>query len=89
MYIHDFEYKHILDEYFINNNKVTNQTHIDLINNINFNVLKLDKVIFIKIINTNVGHAIGNILRTIYYVKTNNLDDYDIVVPDDINFSPF
>ena len=88
-YIHDFEYKHILDDYFINNNKVTNQTHIDLINNINFNILELDKVVFIKIFYTNVGHAIGNILNTIYYVKTNNLDDYDIVVPDDINYSPF
>jgi capsular polysaccharide biosynthesis protein len=88
VYIHDYEFKHVLD--YIVSNKVSNPYHIDLLNNHNFSTIFLDKAIFIKFIHTNAGHAFGNIMNTIYYLHENNLNDYNIVITEDlIEFSTF
>ena len=88
LYINDFEYPLVMN-YFVSTN-ITNQEHIKLLNNINFNIINIDKAIPIKVIHTNAGHAYGNIMYQIYYIKTHNLDDYKIIITEDlINFSKF
>ena len=75
-YIHDFEFKLVM-EFFKNLDNIKNEEHIDLLNNKDFTILELDKVIFIKHIHTNAGHAFGNIMNTIYKLKNIDLSNYN------------
>ena len=52
-----------------------------------FDTLEIDKGILIKNLYTNAGHSFGNITRIIYKIfnETNdNIDDFKIIVPEDL-----
>lgn len=84
-YIHDFEFKPITDRFLFNKD----DSNLILLNK-DFTILELDKVIFIKFIHDNAGHALGNIMNTIYKLKDIDLSDYKIIITEDlINFSYF
>lgn len=90
LYINDFECTRVMNYFVVNNTNITNQEHIKLLNNINFNIINIDKAIVIKVLYDNAGHAYGNIMDQIYYIKKDNLDDYKIIITEDlINFSSF
>jgi capsular polysaccharide biosynthesis protein len=88
-YFHDFEFKPVMD-FFKNIDNIKMEEHIDLLNNKDFTILELDKVIFIKYVHTNAGHVFGNLMNTIYKLKNIDLSDYKIIITEDfINFSSF
>lgn len=61
-----------------------------MLNNNDFIILELDKVILIKHLYNNAGHAFGNIMNTIYKLKNIDLSDYKIIITEElINFSYF
>jgi capsular polysaccharide biosynthesis protein len=67
-----------------------NETIINVLNNKNFDIIELDKVIFIKFTHTNVGHAFANIMNIIYQLKEINLTEYKIIITEDlVNCSSF
>jgi hypothetical protein len=84
IFIHDFEFKHITDDFFVKNNLLCNGKHIDLLINKHFTVLQLDKVIFIKNNYTNAGHSLANIMNTIYKLRDVNLCEYKIIITEDL-----
>jgi hypothetical protein len=110
LYIHEFEFKNVYDDFFIKKNNIVNVEHIKLIKNMvleanvgrynvaqhsrslpeEINIIHLDKVIFIKFVHNNAGHAFNNILNTIYFIMHNQLDNWTIVITEDlIEFSYF
>jgi hypothetical protein len=129
LYIHEFEFKHVYDDFFIKKNNIVNVEHIKLIKNMvlerasntviaplgeransgslqkqyevkecvtlakyseEIKIIHLDKVIFIKFVHNNAGHAFNNILNTIYFIMHNQLDNWTIVITEDlIDFSYF
>ena len=93
VYVNDFEFRDIqlgAATRFMLKHQITNFTEMTTYLNNRYIVLHLDKVFFIKIIHTNAGHALGNILHTIYHSKNNITPDTNIVVTEDfVQFSPF
>jgi hypothetical protein len=90
LYVNDFEFTNVFN-YFIKN-CLTNKEHIKLVKNINFNIINLKNVVFIKFVHSNAGHGFSNIMNTIYYIKSNNLanDETSIVITKDlVDFSYF
>jgi hypothetical protein len=89
LYVHDFEYGHIVKDYMIDNAYITNVNHLNLLKNIGFKRVHLDKIILFKFIK-NAGHAFCNILNAIYKLKDINVTEYKIIVTEDlIQFSSF
>ena len=89
LYIHNFEFIDLIKGVFLKD-EINDSSHLDILNNKNCTILELDKVIFMKIIHTNAGHALGNILNIIYEINLLNLHDYKIIVPNDLEkFSNF
>lgn len=80
LYINDTEFKHIIDDFFINKNLINNINHLNLINNINFKKIFVKKAFFIKYTHSNPGHTFCEIMHQIYFYKTNKLDDYDLFI---------
>ena len=93
VYVNDFEFRDIqLDaaKRFILKHQITNFTEMTTFLNNQYRVLYLDKVLFIKMIHTNAGHALGNLLYVIYHTKNCITPDTNIVVTEDfVQFSPF
>ena len=88
-YLFNFKgFNHVFDDYLLTNYRVTNDNHIDLLNNkLIVNYLNIDNAIFIKIYN-NAGHALSIIMNVIYFIKQYNLHDYEVVITQDlVNFS--
>jgi hypothetical protein len=90
LYINDTEFKGVLDPFFINNNLVTNEKHLDLLQNIGFDKIFVDKAFFITYTHNNAGHIFSEIMYQIYLYKTNKLDEYTLFITKELyNFSPF
>jgi hypothetical protein len=82
LYITDFEFKQVFEN--IHNN-ITNKHHNQLLNNTNFNIINIDKGIVIRFVHSNAGHAYGDIMNAIYHINKNNLNDYKIIVTEELN----
>jgi hypothetical protein len=79
-YVYNYRFA-LLIEYF-NTNKIVLPQHN--------NTIVLDKAIFITTYEFNVGHMLDLIMQYINYILDNNLNDYKIVITQDIiNISPF
>ena len=90
LYIQDTEFKHVLDSFFINNNLVTNENHLKLLQNIDFDKIFVDKAFFITYSNNNTGHLISEIMYQIYLYKTNKLDEYTLFITKELyDFNTF
>jgi hypothetical protein len=88
-YISDFVFRNVTS-FFEDNNIFKNEICIDLLNNKDFNTIDLDKVIFIKFVHSNAGHAFSNIMNIIYKLKDLDLSEYSIIITEDlIKFSNF
>jgi hypothetical protein len=92
LYINDTEsvYKPVLDPFFINNNLVTNENHLGLLQNVGFDKIFVDKAFFITYTCSNAGHMFSEIMYQIYLYKTNKLDDYTLFITKELyDFNPF
>jgi len=90
LYINDTEFKGVLDAFFINNNSVTNENHLKLLQNIEFDKIFVDKAFFITYTHNNAGHVFSEIMYQIYLYKTNKLDEYTLFITKELyDFSPF
>jgi len=92
IYVNDFEFQNIqLDAAirFVLKHHITNVTELTTFLNNQFTILHLDKVLFIKMIHTNAGHALGNLLHIIYHAKNITPDTNIVVTEDFVRFSPF
>ena len=65
LYINDTCFKDVLDQYFINNNLVKNENHLNLLKNIGFNKIFVDKAFFIDYTHNNPGHMFSEIMYAI------------------------
>ena len=90
LYINDTEFKCVLDPFFINNNLVTNENHLSLLQNIGFDKIFVDKAFFITYTHNNAGHMFSEIMYQIYLYKTNKLDEYTLFITKELyDFNPF
>lgn len=90
LYINDTEFKRVLDHFFINTNLVTNENHLNLLKNVGFDKIIVDKAFFITYTHNNAGHLFSEIMYQIYLYKINKLDDYTLFITKELyDFSPF
>jgi hypothetical protein len=83
--INQSTFKDFFDRFFINNNLVTNENHLDLLQNVGFDKIFVDKAFFITYTHSNVGHMFSEIMYQIYFYKTNNLNDYTLFITDELD----
>jgi hypothetical protein len=87
--ISDFEFRNVTS-FFEDDNNLKSEICIDVLNNKGFNTIELDKVIFIKFVHNNAGHAFSNIMHIIYNCRHLDLSEYSIIITEDlVSFSSF
>ena len=90
LYINDTNFKHVLDDYFINNNLVKNENHLNLLSNVGFKKIFISRAFFITYTHNNAGHMFSEIMYQIYLYKTNKLNDFNLCITKELSvFNPF
>lgn len=80
LYLHNVLFDKVKNSYFIDNNYVNNIEHVNLLKNINFKQLNINKAFILTYTHSNAGHLFSEIMHQIHIYFKNNLYDYNILI---------